>query len=173
MNLYAEGGGDAITIFFMSDETWRDDFGVVYTQEGGGGDHWYGSDGKTWVNEVYFENHKSENGKNFTGNTQIICSENDRNVKIQIDELADGRYVNQATGVFYTQEGGGGDHWYGSDGSVWVFEGYFEWLDEQNAKAAEEQVEEPAEPEEVVEEVVEEVYEPSDEEVYADEEDGE
>ena len=42
--------------------------------------------------------------------------------------MVQGGYANEETGVIYHEEAGGGDHWYGDDGSVLISE----WLYNQN-----------------------------------------
>ena len=50
---------------------------------------------------------------------------------VTLSELNQGGWADQATGVIYEQEGGGGDHFYGNDGSTLVTEWYyFEYIAE-------------------------------------------
>lgn len=121
MDLVAAEGGDAITIYQLEDNSYVDDYGITYTQEGGGGDHWYGSDGKVWVTPDAYANEGNADGQNFTGFSMNLVAEGGGDATT-IYELTDFSYVD-SEGMVFTQEGGGGDHWYGSDGSVWIVAG--------------------------------------------------
>lgn len=62
-------------------------------------------------------------GQIFTGFEQTLYDP-DTGAAITLKELSQGGWANEGTGVIYTQEGGGGDHYYGNDGSVLITE----WL---------------------------------------------
>lgn len=146
MNLIAEEGGDAVTIFELEDFSYEDDYGVTYTEEGGGGDHWYGSDGRVWIVEGAYEDYEHTDGQIFTGFEQPLYDP-DTGEQVILKELTQGGYANEATGVIYHQEGGGGDHWYGEDGSVLISE----WLYNQNEEGQVDDVDDTVEVEDVVE----------------------
>ena len=100
--------------------------GVIYTQEGGGGDHLYGNDGSVLLmgtpNE-YAANDEEliAGGQIFSGYTMTVFDEQTGN-PVVLSELNQGGWANEATGEVFTQEGGGGDHLYGDRGTVLVFE---------------------------------------------------
>ena len=138
MYLYApEGGGVLIEVQGLTDGRYTDtETGVIYEQEGGGGYHFYGDDGSVWVTEAYFEeNPVGSNGLDedeliadgqiFTGYRMYLYAPEGGGLLIEVQELTDGRYTDTETGVIYEQEVGGGYHFYGNDGSVWVTEAYF------------------------------------------------
>ncbi|MBQ9030951.1 MAG: hypothetical protein IJ106_05795 [Parasporobacterium sp.] len=145
MYLYApEGGGVLIEVSELNQGGWADpNTGVIYEQEAGGGYHFYGSDGSVWVTEGYFNefpvgsNGFDDNawddgldeliadGQIFTGYTMYLYAPEGGGVLIEVSELNQGGWADPNTGVIYEQEAGGGYHFYGSDGSVWVTEAYF------------------------------------------------
>ena len=127
MNLILEEGGDAVTIFELEDFSYEDDYGVTYTQEGGGGDHWYSADGKVWIVEGAYDQYEHSDGQIFTGFEQPLYDP-DTGELVVLKELTQGGWANEETGEIFYEEGGGGDHWYGDRGSVLISE----WLYNQN-----------------------------------------
>ena len=117
---HPEGGGLIVTLYELTDGSWVDANGMGYTKASE--TEWFAADGSKWVTGEYFNYNPI--GRVFTGFGMYLYDEYTGNV-IYVDLLSDGRYVNQNTGVFYEQEGGGGDHFYGDDGSVWVDEWYY------------------------------------------------
>ena len=99
----------------------NDATGIVYTPEGGGGEHLYGSDGSVLLmgspDDYADENELINGGQIFTGFVQVAYDPDTLEI-FELKELSQGGYANDATGVTFSAEGGGGDHLYGSDGSV-------------------------------------------------------
>ena len=55
MDLYNEETGSWVTVSGLSQGGWADEnTGEIFTQEGGGGDHFYGNNGTTLVSEWYY-----------------------------------------------------------------------------------------------------------------------
>ena len=127
--------GAVIYVDLLSDGRYYDqNTCIFYTQEGGGGDHFYGSDGSTWIDEWLYMTETAANneiedevingGQIFTGN-QLYLYDPYTGAGVLLSELSQGGWANENTGVIYTQEAGGGDHFYGNDGSVLVTEWYY------------------------------------------------
>ena len=100
--------------------------GVIYTPEGGGGEHLYGNDGSVLLMGTpsdYAANDEEliADGQIFTGYTMTVYDEQTGD-PVVLSELNQGGWANEATGEVFTQEAGGGDHLYGDRGTVLVFE---------------------------------------------------
>ena len=108
----------------LSQVGWADqNTGKIYYQASGGSLTFTGDDNSTWVLPEYFEEELINDGKIFTGFEQTLYDP-DTGATVTLKELSQGGWANEGTGVIYTQEGGGGDHYYGNDGSVLITE----WL---------------------------------------------
>ena len=118
---HPEGGGLFVTLYELTNGAWVDANGMVYTK--GSDTEWFAADGSKWVTGEYFNNNPV--GQIFTGFGMYLYEPVRGGAVIYADQLSDGRYVDQNTGIIYEQEGGGGDHFYGNDGSTWVDEWYY------------------------------------------------
>lgn len=133
-----------VTIHELSQGGYADiNTGEIFTQEGGGGPHFYGDKGTVLMiaSEYYRDYQEDENGE--FHNVDNVAEENDliNDGQVFTDNylslytedgdlvlvrgLSQGGYVNEDTGEVFTQEGGGGDHYYGDKGTVLVSEWYF------------------------------------------------
>ena len=100
---------------------------VIYVQEGGGGDHLFGENGTVLMmgrpeqypeySNIENENELINDGKIFTGFEQPAFDPGTL-AQYVLKELSQGGYWCEERQVIYQQEGGGGDHLYGEDGSV-------------------------------------------------------
>ena len=113
---------------------WADEeTGIIYYQGAGGSEFFTGEDGSTWVVEAYFDHPEEEElingGKIFTG-FEMDMVDADTGAWILLKELSQGGYANEETGEIFTQEGGGGDHFYGDKGTVAIPVSMYESNDE-------------------------------------------
>jgi len=133
-----------VTISELSQGGYADEnTGEIFTQEGGGGEHFYGDRGTVlmiadayyrdyqeddngefhYTDDVDTENELINDGQIFTDNYMSLYTEDGYYVLVR--ELSQGGYINEETGEIFTQEGGGGDHFYGDRGTVLVSEWYY------------------------------------------------
>ena len=130
MTLYDPYTGTPVLVKELNQGGWANDLtGVIYYQEEGGGDHFYGNDGSVLISEWLYYNSPAEedeliaDGQIFTGHEMVLYDPN-TGAAVLVKELNQGGWANDLTGVIYYQEEGGGDHFYGNDGSVLISE----WL---------------------------------------------
>ena len=134
MELYNPQTGAKVTVQELNQGGWADnEKGVIYTQEAGGGDHFYGNDGTTLVTEWCYKN-KPYNpdeliagGQIFTGNQITVYELGNPAHGKKIQELNQGGYADPETGVIYQKGKDDLYKFYGNDGTTWVMEGYQNW----------------------------------------------
>ena len=121
--------GKYVTIKELSQGGWaNEETGEIFTWETGAGDHFYGNKGTTLMFDgAYFEEFGNEeelinDGQIFTGYEMNNLMEIGTGKHITLKELSQGGWANEETGEIFTQEGGGGEHFYGDKGTTLVFE---------------------------------------------------
>lgn len=125
---YNEQTGEAVTLSQLNQGGWANPAtGVVYTQESGGGDHMYGDDGSVLVTEWYYSEYVNPGqliagGKIFTGAEMELWDPEGGGNIINVKELSQGGWVDEETGVIYTQDDGNENVYHGNDGTKWVTE---------------------------------------------------
>lgn len=124
-DLYApEGGGVVVTVYELTDGRYMDSSNHFYTQASD--TEFFDESDNKWVLPAYFDDNPV--GQIFTDFYQDMIVEA-TGEPITVRLMTQGDYIDEATGVIYKMEGGGGPHMYGDDGSVLVFpdEYYGEW----------------------------------------------
>ena len=129
MTLYDSDTGAAVVVKGLNQGGWANEAtGEIFTQEEGGGDHFYGNYGTVLISEwLYFNGGQEElvaDGQIFSGN-KITLYNPATGEAVVVSELNQGGWANEATGEIFTQEEGGGDHFYGNYGSELVSEWYY------------------------------------------------
>ena len=129
--------GKYVTIQELSQGGWANvETGEIFTWETGAGDHFYGDKGTTLMFDgAYFEQYGEKDelindGQIFTGNEMDLYNE-ETGEEITVKELSQGGWADEETGEIFTQEGGGGDHFYGDKGTTLVTEWYYKEYVEQ------------------------------------------
>jgi len=123
---------DFIVVDELNQGGWADQStGKIYYQGAGGSLLFTADDDSTWVLPEYFaaneevtEEEVINDGQIFTGTEMNLYDPNTGELVI-VKELSQGGFANEATGEIFTQESGGGDHFYGDQGTMLVTEWLF------------------------------------------------